>query len=135
MPVQNAGEDQVGESDGVLRRLSHSVGQVPLVEPLVERAAEGVQEEDCLGLLGPRPERFVRRVGQLTARGMAGDLHAAQPLFEGMLEGAYREPRVLQRYEAESAQSVGGGGTMRRRRLAREPVYLLGRILVRPVVV
>lgn len=135
VPVQHPGEDQVGQGDGVLGGLAHRVGQVPAVQALVERAAEGVQEEDRAGLLGPRPEGLVRRVGQFPARGVGGDLHSRQTLFQGVFEGAYGQVRVLERSESEPLQSVGRPGAVRGGRLAREPVQLLGGLLVRPGVV
>lgn len=135
MPVQYPGEDEVGQRDGVLGRLPHGVGQVPAVQPLVERAAEGVQEEERAGLLGTRPEGGVGRIGEFPFRCVAGDLDAQQALGQGVFERAHRLTGVLERHEAQPPQSVGRGRTVRRGRLVGRPVHLLGRLLVRPVVI
>jgi hypothetical protein len=96
MVVQDAGEDEVGERDGVLGGLADGVGQVPAVEAFVECAAEGVQEEDRSGFLGTVPERFVGGVRQLAPWRVAGDLDTAQAQAEGVVEGFDGVVRVLE---------------------------------------
>ena len=73
MPVEHPGEDQVRQRDGVLDRLPDRVGQVEAVEPLVEGAAERVQEHDGAELGGARPERVVARRRTARAAGAAAE--------------------------------------------------------------
>ncbi|MGX1370468.1 hypothetical protein RKD19_005827 [Streptomyces canus] len=121
MAVQDAGEDQVGERDGVLGGLADRVGQVPLVQALVERAAEGVQEDQRAALLGPRPQGFVGGVGEFAARRVRGDLHALQPLFQCVIEQLHGEVGVLEGDQSEAEQPVGGLRAVRRGALVGRP--------------
>ena len=87
MPVQHAREDQVRQRDGVLGRLPDGVREVEAVEPLVEAAAERVQEDDGAELGRARPERLEPLVRELDVAGERRDLHAGEAAPEhGVVE-------------------------------------------------
>ena len=91
MPVEHAREDEVRQRDGVLDRLAHGVREVEAVEPLVEAAAERVQEHDRAELRGARPERLEPLVRELDVAGERRDLDAGEPAADhGVLERTRR---------------------------------------------
>ena len=133
MPVEHAREDEVRQRDRVLDRLADRVREVVAVEPLVEAAAERVQEHDRVELLGARPERLEPLVRELDVARERRELDAREPVLDhGVLERVDDELRMLQRHEPEAEQPVGrardvlGDGAVRlargpRRRAPRPP--------------
>ncbi len=96
------------QRDGVLGGLAHGVRQVEPVEPLVEAAAERVQEDDRAQFGRARPERLEPRVGQLDVSGERRDLHAGEAAAEHRVVEALDDPLgVLQRHESETDEPLG----------------------------
>ena len=101
---------------GVLGGLADGVGEVEAVQPLVEGAAERVQEHHRAQLLGAAQNGSSRGSESSTVLrpdrrggGERGDLDAEQPALEhGVVEGFHDEGGVLQRHQAEAVEPVRG---------------------------
>ena len=115
VPVQDAAEDQVGQGHRVFRRLGDGVGEVEAVQPLIQRAAERVQEHQRAEFLGPAPERFQPRVRKFDGAafrvagsgGERADLHAEQPALQHrVLQGFHHQGGVLERDQAQAVEPV-----------------------------
>ena len=108
MPVEHAREDEVRQRHRVLGRLADRVREVEAVEPLVEAAAERVQEHDRVELRGARPERLEPLVRELDVARERRDLDAREAAPEhGVVEALDDALRMLQRHEPEAEQPVG----------------------------
>ena len=72
-----------------------------------------MDEDDRAEFLGARPERLVRRIGELAAAGRGRDLDASQAEFgDGVGQLVDRQPGVVQRHDPEADQAAGAVGDL-----------------------
>ncbi len=108
MAIEHAAKDEMRQRNRRLERLSDDVAEVVRAQPLAQRRAERMNEDDSAKLSSRRPERRELRGAQLALVDSRGNLHAFQALvLHGLTQLHGGEFRMLKRDRSQADESVG----------------------------
>src|SRR6185437_12884063 len=108
MPVQHAAEDEMGQRNGRLQRLSDDVAEIVGTQALAQRRPKGVNENDRTEFFSRRPERGELAGVQLHLVHRGRDLNALESeALHRVAQLLRSQLRMLKRERSETDQAVG----------------------------
>jgi len=97
-PVERTAKDQLGQTNGRLKRLTNGVHQIMICQPCVQRGTPGMNENDCTEFVRLLPEWIEETVGNVPAIDQGRYLYSFEStLADQAIKLSSREQRVLQR--------------------------------------